>query len=469
MNEAMKESITSQSIEGHLVQASKRIPVRLTHASKYSLHVDFLNGDDFISGSEFDSLVIDTNPESFQFGKCLLLSEANIDGHAGRLIFKDDVYNFDMFFAKKLTVNLDTFFYNLPLILTHKNNVLQSFKDFTSNLTYDLSVYKQYFDNMDAEYQHEPPEIADEIRKIIIDTEGKKYMGFLDTKLDELEVEIRDFNREEHERHGFYFRKQIWNFIMCSEFMARTNIKPRGYAGDSEMMQMIYENSYRGPSTFSMLMHKHPLEHPAAQAVRNRRTLITRTLNEIKDSFYGLPRQGFKILSVACGPAMELNDMLATDEDINRYGFTLFDQDRIALLAAARGVNALEKTKKMKIKVNYLKDSVRTMLSTSRISEKWGQFHYIYSMGLFDYLTPPVAVMVMQKLYELLMPGGTLLIGNFHVQNPSRFYMEYWCDWALYYRTEQDMLDLLSDGKAEKTVTFEDSGSQMFLKITKAP
>jgi extracellular factor (EF) 3-hydroxypalmitic acid methyl ester biosynthesis protein len=121
----------------------------------------------------------------------------------------------------------------------------------------------------------------------------------------------------------------------------------------------------------------------------------------------------------------------------------------------------------MKVKASFLKDSVRTMLSTSQISEKWGQYHYIYSMGLFDYLTPPVAVMVMNKLYELLLPGGYLLVGNFHVKNPSRFYMEYWCDWVLYYRTEDDMVGLLNDASAEKTVTFEDSGSQMFLKIKK--
>ena len=471
MNEAMMESIKSQVAVGNLILNSRRIPVRLTHASKYSLHVSFLNGDDFINGTEFESLVIDPDPKSepFEFGKCHLLSEANIDGHAGRLVFKDDIYNFDMFFAKKLTVNLDTFFYNLPLILTHKNNVMQSFKDFTSNLSYDLSVYKQYFDNMDAEYQQEPPEIAGEIRNIIIGSEGRKYMAFLDTKLEELESQIKDFTREEHERHGFYFRKQIWNFIMCSEFMARTNTKPRGYAGDSEMMQMIYENDYRGPSTFAMLMHKHPLEHPAAQAVRNRRTLITGTLKQIRDSFSGLPRQGFKLLSVACGPAAELNDILVTEEDFNKFNFTLFDQDRIALMAAAKGVDDMEKRVKTKLKVNYLKDSVRTMLSTSRITEKWGQFHYIYSMGLFDYLTPPVAMMVMKKLYELLLPGGTLLIGNFHVSNPSRFYMEYWCDWSLYYRTEQDMLDLIQDDTAEKSVTFENSGSQMFLKVRKAP
>jgi extracellular factor (EF) 3-hydroxypalmitic acid methyl ester biosynthesis protein len=67
----------------------------------------------------------------------------------------------------------------------------------------------------------------------------------------------------------------------------------------------------------------------------------------------------------------------------------------------------------------------------------------------------------------LLLPGGQILIGNFHVNNPSKFYMEYWCDWVLYYRTEEDLLNLLDDPTAEKKVSFEDSGSQMFLQIKK--
>lgn len=454
-------------VEGHLAQGSNRFPVRLMHSSKYSLNAIFMDGHDFISGTEFDSLTMTLNNEQFEFGRCILLSEANIDGHAGRLVFKDDVYNFDILFTKHITVNLDTFFYNLPLIITHKNNVKREFKDFTSNLSYDLSVYKQYFDNLDQEYQNERPEVADEIQRIIIDSEGRKFMTFLDTTLDQLENEIVGFSREEHERHGYYFRKQLWNFILCSEFMRRTNLKPRGYAGDSEMMAMIYENRHRGASTFAKLMHKHPIEHPAAQAVRNRRSLITETLRGMQDSFIGLPQRGFKILSLACGPAMELNDFLLNENDFNRFNFSLLDQDRTALMDAARNIERIENAHKLKVKVNYLKDSVRTMLSTSQISEKWGQYHYIYSMGLFDYLTPPVASAVMVKLYELLVPGGSLLVGNFHVQNPSRFYMEYWCDWVLYYRTEADMLAMLDEPNAKKVVTFENSGSQMFLKITK--
>jgi extracellular factor (EF) 3-hydroxypalmitic acid methyl ester biosynthesis protein len=108
------------------------------------------------------------------------------------------------------------------------------------------------------------------------------------------------------------------------------------------------------------------------------------------------------------------------------------------------------------------------MLASNRLKAKWGLFDYIYSMGLFDYLTPPVASAVLGKLYKVLKPGGTMLIGNFHVSNSSRYYMEYWLDWVLYYRTEEEFTDLLGNvGSEEATVFFEDSGSQMFLQVEK--
>ena len=45
-------------------------------------------------------------------------------------------------------------------------------------------------------------------------------------------------------------------------------------------------------------------------------------------------------------------------------------------------------------------------------------------MGLFDYLTTPVARATLSRLFELVLPGGALLVGNYHVANRSRTYMD---------------------------------------------
>lgn len=464
----MKTYQEAIEVKANLIAGEEKIPIHARHASKYSLLVRFLNGHRFKDGAEFSKLVIQINGRNAELGPCRLTSEPNIDGYAGRLILTNDFYDLDSLFFDHKMVNLQTAFLNLPLVLGHKDKIRESFKEYTANLTYDLNVYKNFFDDLDSEYRKEPEDIKKLMQQTIIETEGRKFMRFLDDRLDELERMVVDFSKEEHERHGFYFRKQLWNIILCSEFMTRTNLKPRGYSGDSEMMGMIYSNDYRGESTFSKIINKHPLEHPAAQAVRNRRDLIAKMLHNQKENHSSTSHERLKVLSVACGPVFEMRDILSSPEDCQKYHFTLLDQDRHALLEAAQLIDKIEKSLDTKLTVDYLNASVRTMLATSKLKSKWGEFDFIYSMGLFDYLTPPVATAVLGRLYQLLKPGGQMVVGNFHVSNPSRYYMEYWLDWVIYYRTEEEFRNLLKDASsAEINVSYENTSIQMFLHIKK--
>ena len=455
-------------IKATLVDGVRTLPVDAKFSSKYSLLIRFSNGDGYDNGAEFTKLIVQMNGDRIELGRCRVLSEPNIEGYAGRLIFTNDIYDLESLLFYNKVVNLQSTFLNVPLVLAHKHKIRQSFKNYTANLTYDLSVYKNLFDSLDAEYCDEEPHIKKSLQEAIINSEGRKFMHFLDDRLTDLERIVSNFSKEEHERHGFYFRKQLWGIILCSPFMARTNLKPRGYAGDSEMMAMLYANDYQGNSTFAKLMHKHPVEHPAAQAVRNRREVITNMLRSMKRHHPKHPVERLRVLSVACGPAKEIQDIVYSKDDCKTFHFTLLDQDRAALYEAAKSVDETERKLGSRLATDYLNESVRTMLSTPEFISERGQFHFIYSMGLFDYLTPPVATAVVGKLYQLLMPGGEMVIGNFHVSNHSKYYMEYWLDWVLYYRTEEDLKGLLRNNPSAKTnVFFDDTGVQMFLHVKK--
>jgi len=455
-------------VQAHLVAGTEKVPIEVRFDTRYSLLVRFSNGHTVHNGSKSWKLLFPLNGEHVELGPCALTPSVNIEGYAGQLIFTNDVFDLERLFYRNEVITLQNNCLNLPLVLNHKNDIDQTFKNYTSDLTYDLSVFKNQFDSLDAEYEGEPQQVKESVQKALIKTEGARFMRYLDGRLADFEGILKGFSKEQHQTHGFYFRRQLWPFILCSEFMKRTNMKPRGYSGDSKMMKMIYANDYQGDSTFSKLLDKHPLEHPAAQAVRNRRGLIAKHVNHVRDDSPAAPGEKLKVLSVACGPACELKDVLVAPEDCRHFHFTLLDQDRGALYEAAELIHEIESSLNTKIHVDYLNESVRTMLATPHLKNKWGQFHFIYSMGLFDYLTPPVAAAVLSKLYQLLKPGGELVIGNFHISNPSRYYMEYWLDWVLYYRSEEDFRHLLRDAPdAEIEVSFEDTGVQMFLQVRK--
>lgn len=453
---------------GELLKEKEKIAVKVNYDTKYTLLIAISSKKRYNSKINFDKLLLTIDNDCHELGPCQFIPLQDKKENTGRLIFLEDLYDLEKLIFDKKNINLKTYFQSLGLLISQKKKIKDSFKIFTADLIYDLEIYRHFFDDLENKYQNESRRIKNHLDKIIINQEGRNFFDFFDAKLKELENQIREFTKEENEQHGYYFRRQVWHFIKSSKFLERTNTKPRGYAGDSEMMTYIYKNDYRGKSIFAKLMHKHPVETEAAQAVRNRRSLIAKKIKSIREEFQNQRSSSINFLSLACGPAFELKDIYQNGQDMKNLHCTLLDQDTDALDKAKSNVRALEKRFRSKIKVRFLTDSVRTMICTPDLEVKWGKFHFLYALGLFDYLTPPVARAVMKKIYKLLHPGGQLVIGNYHVKNPTRYYMEYWSDWVLYYRTEEDLLSLFdSDGKAEKSIDFEETGSQMFLQIKK--
>ncbi|MDH5717048.1 MAG: class I SAM-dependent methyltransferase [Spirochaetia bacterium] len=453
--------------DGILYQNKQKIPVKITYGSKNSLLVVLLTNQTVKDNTEFEAFSFTLENKEFKFGRCKIILEHIAPNFSGRLFFLEDVYDFYSIFSMKKTSNLETYFQSMPLILGLKNKIKDSFRKYTSNLTYDLRVYRKYFDELDKIYEKEPPAIYKETQNIIIEKEGRKFFNFFDEKLEELKSITSEFTLEEHETHAYYFRRQVWDIIISSSFLTRTNVKPRGYAGDSEMMSMIYENSYEGESIFSKLMHKHPIETKSAKAVRNRKTMIPVIIARARKNFEQL-KDKFNILSVACGPTKELENILISPLHCEDYHFTLLDQDQEALNEAENSIKEIENRFNSKIHYKLITDSVRTMLREKDLQKKIGTFHFIYSMGLFDYLSTRVAQAILEKLYSLLKPGGWMIIGNYHEKNSTKIYMDYWGDWVLYYRSEEELKKLADNIEANfKAVVFEDTKCQMFLVIEK--
>ncbi|MDH4199799.1 MAG: class I SAM-dependent methyltransferase [Spirochaetia bacterium] len=453
--------------KGKIFVNDNEFPLHAAYGSKNSLLINFDDRRWFKDSFEFDRFTLIVENDIFEFGKCLFFNESHVPNFHGRIIFVSDVHDFYNIFALKRMANLETYFQNLPIVMAQKNKIKESFRKYTSDLTYDLRVYCKYFDELDTIYQNEPPQIFKMAQLTIIETEGRKFFSFFDKKLETLKLETAGFTKEEQENHAFYFRRQVWDFIKQSRFLTRTNIKPRGYAGDSEMMSMIYRNLYEGNTIFEKLMHKHPIETKSAQAVRNRKTIIPALINEAVAEF-APDTNSFQFLSVASGPARELENIIISPAFCVKYKITLLDQDKEALGEAANCIKRIENRFGEKINYQFINESVRTMLRIRLLEEKWGQFHFIYSMGLFDYLSPRVAQAVLEKLYTLLLPGGRMIIGNYHENNPTKTYMDYWGDWVLYYRSHEDFLDLTRNLTNSKcNIIFEETRCQMFLIVRK--
>lgn len=464
------------TIPCRLTAADRMIEAQVVWARPNSLVVAFKKGEDPKTGMPFKEAALDLGGNWVSLGSCRYEAGDSMprrrkedpppDVPVGRLVFRERIYDFSGLLPRRAISDLQQRVNNLPLAWNRRHAISPEFRAFVADLLFDLQVYRSVFEELDQRLQGESQQTRDELQALAREQEYPRFRSWFDERVAELERLTAPLSRAQSEQHGFYFRKQMRDFIQSSELLARTNAKPRGYAGDSEVMRLIYENGFRGPTIFSQFMHKYPLELAAAQAVRNRRRLVGEWVREKMAK--ATPQNPLRVLSVACGPGEELQEILRTPEDVAKVQFTLLDQDPEALHEARGVIEKVEGQVGTKLHASTLCTSVRTMQQGGSPIEDT-PFDMVYSMGLFDYLTDTTATAVLSWLYARLTKGGDLVVGNFHSRNPSRVFMEYWADWTLWYRSEGELLRLADAlPGAQSRISFEDSGCQIFLHVVRA-
>ena len=271
-------------------------------------------------------------------------------------------------------------------------------------------------------------------------------------------------SKEEKALCTTFIREQLGPFVYGAPFANRAFYKPRGYAGDYEMMNHLYRSELVGRSLFDKCMHKYFIEEPAGNAVKNRGEYLHQKIRKtILNSPIGKP---IKIMSVASGPAMELQLFLKCNPEFHGRDieFTCIDQDEESLKHAQKQLFNLERQKNSGFKFKFCNLAIKNIIAQG-LPEK--DFDLIYSAGLFDYFTDPVAQMAAKQMVAGLVPGGQAIIGNFSKDNPCVPFMEYVLDWILIYRTEDGMKEMFNNLGKTISIEKESLGVNLFAVITK--
>lgn len=260
-----------------------------------------------------------------------------------------------------------------------------------------------------------------------------------------------------------FLRQKLNHIIYQSPFAERVYNKPLGYAGDYEMMNLIYRQENVGKTLFSRCLHRYYIDEPAAQAVRNRADyligVITKTLEHADK------RRPLRILSVACGPAMEWQKLLPQLGDNQQEVIVdLLDQDEQALMSTQNNLRRLGHQHNTAVKFQFINKAIKNIIGRGT---DYKEYDLIYSAGLFDYLSDPVASMAASKMFKGIRPGGRLIIGNFSTDNPNQVGMEYALDWELIYRSEKDLLELFRNVGGALRIEKENLDINLFCVITK--
>jgi extracellular factor (EF) 3-hydroxypalmitic acid methyl ester biosynthesis protein len=262
-----------------------------------------------------------------------------------------------------------------------------------------------------------------------------------------------------------FFREQLKELIYQSSFAHRSVAKPLGYAGDFEMMNIIYRNEPAGDSLFGKCLHAYWLSHPEAKAVRNRSRYLFGLLSNVIRRSAGAP---MKIGSIACGPAREVQMILesADSQGLNLANceFHLLDQDIKALKHSHERLWEIAKVTSSPAKLNFVNKAIKNVITRGLPD---ADFDVIYSAGLFDYFSDPVAQLGAKALFKHVKPGGQLVIGNFNMTTPNQFTMRLALDWSLIYRSEEDLNRLFGNLGGDLRIEREAEGVNLFCLIRK--
>src|SRR3954451_16142493 len=236
--------------------------------------------------------------------------------------------------------------------------------------------------------------------------------------------------------------KEYTELVVTPEFRRgaiwdRSYLKPLGYPGDFEMMNQVYDWQRVGTTPYDMLMHRLGLD--VAECIRTRMEVVASQIGDLARDAENRP---IRVTSLGSGPAREVELFLKSrGAQDSRAEFTLIDQEGEALKHAHRATYPYVLRSNGHMRVHGLNISFTDILRPANTFALLPPQDLIYSVGLLDYVSTHRAKALTQKMYELLAPGGRLVIGNMNVCAMSNYWpMEYIVDWSLHYRDEPEML-----------------------------
>ncbi len=353
---------------------------------------------------------------------------------------------------------------------THRNvegsRIIAPVKAWTAELRNYLETVKAFLDQEEKAVGSDDQLTRTETLQQYLDESAPAFLDKMSRARTELTALVKDFSEDEHAAHRVYVRSQLAALFAHSPFMRRAGEKPLGYAGDFEMMNMLYRPHAEGDSLFGKLVNLYATSEPAAQANINRLTYLGELIRGVARN---APGERIRIASIGCGPAKEISALLESSPELGpRLEVTLIDQEERSIAFGERTLAPY--AARTGIRCHFVRESIRRLLGSKSLSTALGEQHLIYSAGLFDYLNERSFTALLSSLYQALRPGGMMAIGNVAEGNPSRWTMEYFSDWFLLHRSPADLLRLsddLSPPPSKVKVDSEPLGLNLFLLVTR--
>lgn len=247
--------------------------------------------------------------------------------------------------------------------------------------------------------------------------------------------------------------------------------KPRGYPGDFELFEIIYNNTPLAENkTIGFYCDRYFLNNDYAMAARARKN---RMKNILQDLMENSSLSTIRMLNVACGPSREIRELFSEHLILSEISgkkiiFTGLDNDKDALKFSKLAFNNLPSN----VETRFLHENVLDIFRKDKYYDIIGKQDIIYILGLTEYLPDRIFKRLLRFLFQLLDEKGMLVVTykDRDITFPS-LPPEWFCDWAFIKRGKDDLINAAKELGADKyslRIEREGTGTIFFLTVTKA-
>ncbi|MBI4325423.1 MAG: class I SAM-dependent methyltransferase [Chloroflexi bacterium] len=349
--------------------------------------------------------------------------------------------------------------------------VKSDFKVVVADMQTLLMDLKRWLEQVELGIRSEPSRNRLQMEKEVLDKLHHLMMSPVSRLFQRFEEIAGQIHADIQPIHRAYVKRQLHPLVLCAPFVYRTFQKPLGYAGDYEMVNMMLRDPMEGSSLFAKMVNQYFLSQPPVLAHRNRIQYLTQTLiNETSR----VARRGriARIFNLGCGPAVEVQHFLVQEDLSERAQLTLLDFNDETIEHTGKLLDEIKMKGRRMTAVQLIKKSVHQILKeTARPKENGPKYDLVYCAGLFDYLSERICKRLVGVFYDLLAPGGLLVVTNVDSSNPIRNMMEYFLEWHLTYRNRKELECLAPDLAPPGTfaVKADSTGVNIYLEVRKPP
>jgi len=205
-------------------------------------------------------------------------------------------------------------------------------------------------------------------------------------------------------------------------------------------LEYIYDNQPTGPTWLHRAIDAYYLHGPLARSVRIRLQQAVSWLRQEIEAQVA-QQETISILSLASGGARDIIQAVAGAPWREQVDYLGIDIDPDAVQYARNRARTAGLNGRFRFEVG---NALRPPLAWKE------RFDIIYSLGLLDYLRDRTAVRFINRVYDMLHPGGAFLFGMV-TSNPNQRFFEKYLNWHMIYRSSTHIFELTDASKFTKT------------------